>query len=86
MSRRRIRDRAAAGIELKADGTYSADVSMECGGKKIPFPTSGLYGVVSGNLTLAVAVGPVATGVVAKITADTLTITAGGNTQLYKKK
>jgi hypothetical protein len=75
-----------AGTELKGDGSYSADLSMECGGKKIPFPTSGLYGVVGGNLTFAVAVGPVATGVVAKITADTLTITAGPDAYLYKKK
>ena len=73
-------------IELKADGNYSADLSMECGGKKIPFPTSGLYGIVGGTMTLAVAVGPEAKGVVAKITADTLTITAGADTQVYKKK
>jgi len=72
--------------ELKADGIYSTSSNMECGGNKLSFPTSGMYGVVGGNVTYAVAVGPEQKGVVTTIAGDALTTKAGADTYVSKKK
>lgn len=71
---------------FKADGTYTANMNMECAGNKFPFPTSGYYGVVGGVVTYAVAVGPPAGNTVTKLSGDTLTAVAGTDTYVSKKK
>ena len=73
-----------ARFDLKADGSYTTAANMECAGAKYPFPTSGLFGIVAGTVTFAVAVGPPAAGVT-KLDGGTLTTVAGPDTYTYKK-
>jgi hypothetical protein len=73
--------------EMKADASYTSMLNMECGGNKFPFPTSGFFGVVGGNLTWAVKKGPAPSPKhKTTITADAMTTVTETETYVYKKK
>ncbi len=74
-------------MDLKGDASYATTSTVECAGTKYPFPTSGFFGVQGGVLTFAVKVGPaVGKGTTMKIAGDTITIVAGPDTYVAKKK
>jgi hypothetical protein len=76
-----------ATMTVKADGTYTAFLLMECAGQKYPFPTAGYIGIKGGVVTQAPTKGPPANPLT-KITlkGDELVSTTAGEAYLYKKK